>query len=185
QVQDEGGTANGGVDLDQLPNTMTIDVSSVNDAPAGTNNTVSSNEDTDYTFTANDFGFTDPSDSPANALLAVTITTLPAAGTLKNDGVAVTPGQFASAADIGAGKLVFSPAENAHGSPYTSFMFQVQDNGGMAYGGVDLDPTPNIITINVRSINDAPAGTDKTVTTLEDTTYTFTTADFGFTDPND
>ena len=61
----------------------------------------------------------------------------------------------------------------------------MQDNGGTANGGVDLDPTPNTITVNVTSVNDAPAGTDNTVTTLEDTAYVFTAADFGFTDPND
>ena len=61
----------------------------------------------------------------------------------------------------------------------------MQDDGGTANGGVDLDPTPNTITVNVTSVNDAPAGTDKTVTTLEDTAYTFAAADFGFSDPND
>ncbi len=35
QVQDDGGTANGGVDTDASANTMTIDVTSVNDEPAG------------------------------------------------------------------------------------------------------------------------------------------------------
>ena len=61
----------------------------------------------------------------------------------------------------------------------------MQDDGGTANGGVDLDPTPNTITVNVTAVNDAPAGTDKTVTTLEDTAYTFAVADFGFSDPND
>ena len=41
------------------------------------------------------------------------------------------------------------------------------------------------MTVNVTSVNDAPAGTNKTITTLEDTAYTFTAADFGFSDPND
>jgi hypothetical protein len=45
-VRDDGGIANGGVNLDQSANTMTIDVTSVNDAPAGANNTVTTNEDT-------------------------------------------------------------------------------------------------------------------------------------------
>ena len=68
---------------------------------------------------------------------------------------------------------------------YASFTFQVQDDGGTANGGVDLDPSANTMTVDVTSVNDAPAGTDKTVTTLEDTAYTFTAADFGFSDPND
>jgi Ca2+-binding RTX toxin-like protein len=35
------------------------------------------------------------------------------------------------------------------------------------------------------TVNDAPDGADNTVTLLEDGTYTFSTADFGFTDVND
>ena len=45
----------------------------------------------------------------------------------------------------------------------------MQDDGGTANGGVDLDASPNTITVNVTAVNDAPAGTDNTVTTLEDT----------------
>ena len=60
--------------------TSTVNVTSVNDAPVGTNNTVTTNEDTAYIFGTVDFGFTDPNDSPANSLLAVNITTLPTAG---------------------------------------------------------------------------------------------------------
>ena len=40
QVQDDGGTANGGSDTDPSPRTMTVNVSSVNDAPTGTSKTV-------------------------------------------------------------------------------------------------------------------------------------------------
>src|SRR4030095_7189314 len=83
---------NGGVDLDQSPNTMTINVTSVNDAPAGTNNTLTIVEGGSHTFTAADFGFTDPKDSPANSLFAVTITTLPLNGSLTLSGVPVTAG---------------------------------------------------------------------------------------------
>src|SRR6185295_1120497 len=184
QVQDDGGTANGGVDLDTVARTMTMNVTSVNDAPIGTNNTVTTLEDTAYTFSTADFGFTDPSDAP-NALLNVRITTLPAAGSLTLSGVAVTAGQFVSAANITAGNLKFTPVANASGAGYAAFAFQVQDDGGTANGGVDLDTVARTITVNVTSVNDAPVGTNNTVTTLEDTAYTFTTADFGFTDTSD
>src|SRR5205814_1858931 len=123
--------------------------------------------------------------SGANALAAVKITTLPGAGTLTNNGAVVNTGDFVSVADIDAGYLRFTPAANANGAGYASFTFQVQDDGGTANSGVDLDQTANTITVNVTSVNDAPAGTDKTVSTLEDTAYTFAAADFGFTDPND
>ena len=74
----------------------------------------------------------------------------------------MTVGQFVSAADITAGKLTFTAAANANGTAYASFTFQVQDNGGTANGGVDLDPTANMMTINVTSVNDAPSGQDRT-----------------------
>jgi hypothetical protein len=71
--------------------------------------------------------------------------------------------------DVVAGKLRFMPAANANDTPYAGIGFQVQDDGGTANGGVDLDPSPNTLTINVQSANDAPSGTSTTVTTLEDT----------------
>ena len=185
QVQDDGGTANGGVDTDQSPNTITFNVGTVNVAPAGTDKTITTLEDTSYTFAAADFGFTDPGNAPPNALLAVKIDTLPAAGTLTDNGVAVTAGQFVTVADINSGLLKFAPAANANGNSYANFAFQVQDNGGTAGGGVDLDQSPNTITFNVTSVNDAPLAANKTITTLEDTSYTFAAADFGFSDPND
>src|SRR5213075_829347 len=186
QVQDNGGTANSGVDTDQSANTMTIDVTSVNDAPQGTNNTVTVLEDHVYTFSTADFGFSDPTDAPSpNSLQAVKITTLPGPGTLTDDSVAVTAGQFVSAADISGNKLKFTPAANANGTGYASFTFQVQDDGGTANSGVDLDQSANTMTIDVTSVNDAPQGTNNTVTVLEDHVYTFSTADFGFSDPTD
>ena len=48
---------------------------------AGADKTVTTNEDTGLRLSVADFGFSDPNDSPANALLAVKITTLPVAGT--------------------------------------------------------------------------------------------------------
>ncbi|MEO8163972.1 MAG: hypothetical protein ABI619_01115, partial [Betaproteobacteria bacterium] len=130
----------------------------VNDAPIGTNNTVTTLEDTAYTFAAVDFGFTDPADAPANALSAVKITTLPAAGSLKLSGVAVSAGDFVSLANISAGNLKFTPAANANGAAYAAFTFQVQDDGGSANGGVDTDTTARTMSVNVTSVNDAPIG---------------------------
>ena len=87
-----------------------------------------------------DFGYSDPDDSPANALAGVKIDGLPAAGQLLLGGVAVTAGEIVAAADIAAGKLTFAPGANENGAGYASFTFQVQDDGGTANGGVDLDP---------------------------------------------
>src|SRR5439155_1166182 len=141
------------VDLDQSPNTITVNVTSVNDAPAGADKTVTTNEDTDYTFAASDFGFSDLSDSPANSLAAVKISSLPLAGTLRNNGIAVTAGQFVSVADINAGKLKFSPAANQNCSGYASLTFLVPFAARRANGGVDLDQSPNTITVDVTAVN--------------------------------
>src|SRR5207253_1317756 len=71
----------------------------------------------------------------------------------------VTAGQSISVANLTAGNLKFVPDANENGSPYATFTFQVQDNGGTANGGVDLDQSPNTMTINVTSVNDAPSFT--------------------------
>src|SRR5204863_7191419 len=123
--------------------TASITVASVNDAPSGADHAVTINEDASYTFATSDFGFTDPNDTPANALLAVKITTLPPSGTLTNNGVAVTAGQPVSAADIAAGLLKFTPAAHRKGAGSGTFTFQVQYNGGTANGGGDLDQSPH------------------------------------------
>src|SRR5207344_3276958 len=129
---------------------------------------VSTLEDTAYTFGTVDFGFGDAADSPANALSAVKITTLPGAGSLTDNGAALSAGQFVSLADIVAGNLKLTPSANASGAGYASFTFQVQDDGGNANGGVDLDQSANTMSIDVTGVNDAPAGTDNTVTTMEE-----------------
>src|SRR4029078_2717282 len=182
QVQDDGGTALGGVDLDQTANTMTINVTSVTDAPAGTHNAVVITECGAHIFTAAEFGFTDPTDASsgsaagADDLFAVTITTVPtaASGSLTLDGVAVTAGQSVSVTDINGGLLVFTPATNANGSPEASFTLQVRGDSGNAPGGGAPDQNANTMTINVTPVNDAPPGTDNAVLITEGGAHIFT-----------
>jgi hypothetical protein len=183
QVQDNGG----GNDLDLSANAITINVTSVNDAPAGTNGTVLTSENTVYVFDTDDFGFTDPNDTPANVLAAVVITTLPGQGSLTLNGNAVAQLQVIAAGDIADDLLEFTPDAGTSGNDYATFTFRVQDDGGTANGGVDLDPIANTITIDVSPIDDnnAPQGTDNTISTNEDTAYTFASGDFGFSDPSD
>jgi hypothetical protein len=188
QLHDNGGTANGGVDT-SAAQTFVINAAPVNDAPAGADNTLTTLEDTSHTFTSAEFGFTDPVDaanaSGANNFASVIITTIPggAAGTLTDNGVTLVAGATVSKADIDGGLLKFNPAANANGNGEASFTFQVKDDGGTANLGVDTDQSPNTISFNVTSVNDAPAGTDKTVGTAG--SYTFAVADFGFSDPLD
>jgi hypothetical protein len=100
-----------------------FDLPSSNSPPAGTDATLTLAEDSVRAFTAADFGFTDP-DTGA-ALAAVRIDTLPAAGSLTFDGIAVTPGQVIAAGDLG--KLAFAPGADASGDGYASLGFSVFD----------------------------------------------------------
>lgn len=120
-----------------------------NHAPAGADKSINLAENATYTFAVADLGYTDTNDNSVNVLLAVKITTLPNAGSLKLNGVAVTVGQMVAVTDINASNLKFTPAVNASGTNYANFTFQVQDDGGTANGGIDLDPMPNTFTFNV------------------------------------
>ena len=155
--------------------TIAITVAPVNDAPTGADKTITINEDTDYTFAAADFGFSDVDAGDTLSAVRIDTQTLPSGASLKLSGTSVTNGQIIPAASIP--NLVFSPAANANGAGYASFTFSVRDTGGPAF-----DAVPNTITFNVTAVNDAPTAADKTITVTEDTDYTFAAADFGFSD---
>ncbi len=121
----------------------------VNQPPAGTDNTVSTDQNTPYQLAVDDFGFSDPNNSPAHLFDSVVISSVATAGLLTLGGLPVAQGQSIAVSSITAGDLVFTPATDGTGSPYASFTFQVRDNGGTANGGVNLDPSPNTLTFNV------------------------------------
>ena len=148
--------------------TINISITSVNDAPTGTDKTITVNEDTARALTAADFGFADAKDSPANSLLSVLITSVPGKGSLALNGTSVTAGSSVIASDIAAGKLVWTPAANENGNGYTSFTFQVRDDGGTSNGGLNLDASANTITFNVTAVNDAPVAQAGSLTMAED-----------------
>ena len=93
--------------------TVSITVGSVNDAPVGTDATLTLLQDRSHVFAIADFGYADPGDAPANAFAAVQLSSLPSAGIVTLDGTAVTAGQWISAADLAAGRLVYAPAPTA------------------------------------------------------------------------
>ena len=117
-----------------------------NTAPTASDASITTNEDTARTFAAADFNFTD---SDGNALASVTVMTLPGEGALTLDGPPVTTGQSVPAADIG--KLVFTPAANAHGDAYARFTFRVHD-------GTDESASAYTMTVNVTAVNDPATG---------------------------
>ncbi len=126
-----------------VTSSVSIDTPAGNSAPEAANDSVTTNEDSAYTFTTNDFGY---SDSDGDTISSVQITTLPTTGSLTLDGVAVSSGDTIIEADITAGKLVFTPEENSDTNETISF--KVSD--GTAWS--DTATT----TINVDAVADAP-----------------------------
>ena len=144
---------------------FSINVTKVNDAPTGADRTVTINEDTTYTFSAADFGFSDA--DGGDTLSAVRVDTLPGTGSLTLSGAAVTASQVIATANIG--NLVFTPAPDANGTGYASFTFSVRDQSAA------FDAAPKTIAIDVTAVNDAPvrtAGTVASLTVLEDSGFT-------------
>jgi len=145
--------------------TSTLEIVSVNDAPAGSDNNISIAEDTEHTFTAADFGF---SDADGDALNRVFIDQLPDNGQLLFNGNTFEAGNFISIFDISNGNLTFQPDSDVSGNNLASFTFSVADDGGTANGGLDRDQTPQTITFDVTPVNDAPVATDDIFTIDED-----------------
>ena len=123
---------------------ITVGAATTNTAPTAAHKTVTTGEDRAYAFTADDFGF---DDADAGATLAsVTIVTVPSAGTLALDGTAVLADGVVTTAQIDGDMLTFTPARDAHGAPYTTFTFTVNDgtvDSASAYTmTIDVTDTP-------------------------------------------
>ena len=130
-----------------------------NAAPTASDGTVTTDEDTDHTFTAANFSFADT--DTGDTLSSVKIVTLPGSGkgTLELDGTAIASTalpQTVTKADIDGSKLKYSPPANANGTAYASFTFKVND-------GTDDSATANTMTIDVTAVND-PATGEPTIT---------------------
>ncbi|EON90288.1 DUF4347 domain-containing protein [Plesiomonas shigelloides] len=146
-----------GTALSTNTETMTLNVTPVNDAPVISNTSVSKtvNEDSAQTFNPADFGFSDVDSS--DTLQSITIVTAPTAGELfidaNSNGVRdsgdtlLSNGAVVSAADIS--KLTFRPTANANGAGYASFTWRVSD-------GTALSANTGTMTLNVTPVNDAP-----------------------------
>jgi hypothetical protein len=164
---------------------INISVTAVSDAPVGTNQSGVLLEDSSHIFVLSDFGFSDSADSPTNNFSGVKITTLPLSGSLTLSGSPVLVNQVLTSTQIASGNLVYASAPNASGANYASLGFKVMDDGGTANGGSNIDSTARSFTFNVTAVNDAPAGSNQSRTILEDSSFTFGTTDFGFTDATD
>ena len=128
--------------------TMTINVVAVNDPPVGSGNTVSTDEDVPYTFSATDFmvGYSDPDGDP---FARVRISSLETDGSLELNGTPVTLNQVITLAQLNGSQLAFVPGAGESGSPYATFGFDVGDAGSFSAASYTM-------TIDVDAVNDPP-----------------------------
>src|SRR5579862_6387298 len=152
-IQDNGGTANGGVDTSATQQ-FTITVNFVNDAPSfskGADQTI--NEDAGAQSVPG--WATSISPGPSNESSQTVHFNITNVG---------TPGLFSVAPAVAAdGTLSYTPAADTSGS--STVTLDIQDNGGTANGGVDTSATQQF-TITVNFVNDAPSfskGADQTI----------------------
>ena len=156
RAHDNGGTAVGGVDV-SAPQTRTITVAAVNDAPSvevGADQTVleDAGAQTVGAFaTAMSPGPPDESGQSVSFVVTTQTSSLFTAGGQP----AVSP----------SGTLTYTPATNANG--VATVTVRAHDNGGTARGGVDTG-TAETFTITISSVNDAPAAADDTASADED-----------------
>ncbi|GDY22066.1 hypothetical protein LBMAG56_34130 [Verrucomicrobiota bacterium] len=138
-VQDDGGTANGGVD--RMTNTFTITVLPVNDPPTiglATNQVVVLEDSGAYRNSLASFT-TGPTNETGQGLTVTTSNNNPA--------LFSTPPMMST-----NGVLTFTPAADANGVAIVTIV--AQDDGGTANGGVIA--STNAFTIAVTPVNDAP-----------------------------
>ena len=153
-LQDNGGTAGGGVDT-SASYVFTINVSPVNDAPSFTpGGDVTVNEDA----------------GPYSASWATGISAGPANESGQSVAFLVSNNNnalFLVQPSISpSGILTFTTALNAFGS--ATVTVSLQDNGGTANGGVDTSAAV-VFTITVNAVNDAPTAATDTWDTLGNT----------------
>lgn len=147
---------------------ITIDINPVNDPPTSGNDSITTNEDQNYTFKMEDFNYNDAEDEPFSG---IKITSLETSGQLKYNNIDISMND-----QIGdLSKLIFIPEPDSNGSPYAEFEFKVYD--GTAYSS-----SIYTMTINVNQINDLPTSGNDKIFLNEDQNYSFQTDDFTFND---
>ncbi|TNF65648.1 MAG: hypothetical protein EP298_11435, partial [Gammaproteobacteria bacterium] len=139
-------TVSDGLDDSIMSYTITIHVTEVNDPPEGIDKTINILQNKEHLFSHLDFDFTDLENHNMSSVIISNLT-LPSGSSLELDSLAITTNQEISTSDLA--RLIFKPAINEHGTDYASFEYQLRDDGGTTNGGIDLDPTPNVMTINV------------------------------------
>jgi Ca2+-binding RTX toxin-like protein len=163
-------------------NTVTMTVNTVvgpNAKPTAASSTLTTVEDTALILSSANFAFKDA--NSYDSLQSISVTTLPAKGSLRLGGALVTANQSISVADLSAGKLALTPAPDASGRSYARVGFKVSD-------GKDFSTSTYYLTVDVTAVNDAPA-VAKPITTplslIEGKTFSFSLPNGTFKDVDD
>jgi hypothetical protein len=168
KVQDDGGTQYSGQNTDPTANFLTFNITPAtptNHPPVAVDDSYTMNEDGVLTLSP----LAGDSDPDGTTPVLQSINGVALTGTTQT--IEVSNGTVNIDA---AGAITFSPAANFHGT--VTIPYVISD-------GLATATANQLITVN--PVNDAPVAANNTVTTSEDTAYIFSTADFGFSDPND
>ncbi|MDZ4851858.1 MAG: hypothetical protein SGI77_21425, partial [Pirellulaceae bacterium] len=192
QVRDNGGTTNGGVDLDPYPKRFAFNINqvAVNHPPIAKSSIFSIVKNSTFAFTVANFEFDDPNDFPKNGFKSIIIQSLPdpAQGTLKLNGAEVEFGKVISTdanAPFSISNLVFTAKSGFLGNEAGAFYFSVVDDGGTGYGGSDTSSNSYRIAFNIfdpATVNERPTGSDSSQILYRGSVFRFQVGDFGFSD---
>jgi len=153
QAHDNGGTANGGVDLSSAQ-TFTITLWEVNDPPLAVDDAAATLEDAPLVFAASTLLANDAR-GPANESGQTLLVTAVSATSTQGGVVSLV-----------SGTITYTPPLNFNGND--SFTYTVQDNG-TTNGGADYKTATAVVTVAVSAVNDPPSfikGANQTI--LED-----------------
>ena len=127
-----------------------------NRPPTASNRTVDMDEDTTYTFSVSDFGYSDADSDPLDSVRV--LNRFDDYGNLEFDGNVLpvdSINQVIPVADITAGKLKFTPAANGNGALYTGFAFTVNDGTADSTNvysmAINVDSVPDVTQVAVTS----------------------------------
>jgi predicted outer membrane repeat protein len=187
QVRDDGGTSNGGFDTDQTPNTISINIVSVNDTPtASAPATLNATEQ--FGLSLDGAGFTLGDEDSGNSLIevvfeaneGVVVTGIGDSGvTVSNTAAGTTiTGTVAQISDLlngsTTGAVTYVNNSDTPSSSVTLTM-TVNDLGNMGAdpgltGDANSEEVSTTTTINITPVNDAPETTSFSVGASEDAT---------------
>tara|TARA_B100000700_G_scaffold301335_1_gene370491 strand:+ start:6395 stop:16000 length:9606 start_codon:yes stop_codon:yes gene_type:complete len=139
--------------------TVTISINNINETPAASNLTKTTDED-------NSLNITLEGTDPEGGSLTYKVTTLPVKGTIsQSDGTAIN--SVNTTVTSNANQIIYIPNENFSGAD--SIKFTVKDSGNNESNAAK-------VAITVNSVNDKPSATSQIVTVNEDEDVTITLA---------